>query len=152
MADQLSEKSIYQDGAIQVTNKIVTIGRTTIFLKNINSITVEPSDGAKNSPGCMVLGTLFFLAFLIFNTQYSGLPLLLFIVALIYWLLNRGKSNLYFDTSSGRRRGLMLRQLSNTEAGSRKVTSRPSLSVLNSISRIQQAVNATLVVAAMWPR
>ena len=107
MAEQLSEKSIYQDGAIEVTNKIVTIGRTTIFLKNINSITVEPSNGAKNSPGCMILGTLFFLGFLIFNIQQSGIPLLVFIVALIYWLANRGKSNLFFDTSSGRQRGLM---------------------------------------------
>ena len=107
MADQLSEKSVYQDGAIQVTNKIVTIGRTTIFLKNINSITVEPTDSSKNSPGCMVLGTLLFLGFLVFNIQQSILPLLVFIVALVYWLLNRGKSNLYFDTSSGRQRGLM---------------------------------------------
>jgi hypothetical protein len=52
------EKTLYQDSAVCITDKTIVIGRTTIFLKNINSVTLEPSSWSRVAPFDRALGNL----------------------------------------------------------------------------------------------
>lgn len=108
----MSEETLYQDNAIRITNKTIVIGRTTIFLKNINSVTLEPSSWSRVAPLIAALGIMVFLMTLS-NGGWAiifGCMMLVGTIA-IAWSV-RGLSDLVFDTSSGK-----VRQLQNARTG-----------------------------------
>src|SRR6267378_2532977 len=108
----MAEKTLYQDNAIRITDRTIVIGRTTIFLKNINSVTLEPSSWSRVAPLIAALGIIVFLTTLS-NGGWAiifGCMTLLGAIAVAWFV--RGFSDLVFDTSSGK-----VRQLQNARTG-----------------------------------
>jgi hypothetical protein len=104
----MPENTLYHDSAIRITDKTIVIGRTTIFLKNINSVTLEPSSWNRVAPLIVALGIIVLLMTLSNGggAIIFGCTILVGTIAAAWFV--RGFSDLVFDTSSGR-----VRQLQN---------------------------------------
>jgi hypothetical protein len=102
----MTETTLYKDDEIVITNTTIVIGGTIIFLKNINSMTLEPSAASRSAGVFPFLGVLVFSYCLSRGVSAAIAGGFVLLLTIVYWLRSRGYSNLVFDTSSGRIRHL----------------------------------------------
>jgi hypothetical protein len=102
----MAENTLYQDNAIRITDRTIVIGRTTIFLKNVNSVTLEPSSRSRSAPFVVALGIVVFLCCIVNGGSSIVLGLVVLASAITAAWFMRGFSDLVFDTSSGKIRHL----------------------------------------------
>ncbi len=102
----MAEKTVYQDNAIRITDRTIVIGRTTIFLKNVNSVTLEPGSRSRSAPFVAALGIVVFLCCIGNGASAIVLGFLILAGAITTAWFMRGFSDLVFDTSSGKIRHL----------------------------------------------
>jgi Family of unknown function (DUF6232) len=89
-----------------ITNTTIVVGGTIIFLKNINSMTVEPSAASRSAGVFPFLGVFVFFYLVSRGVLAVIAGSFVLLLTIVYWLRSRGFSDLVFDTSSGRIRKL----------------------------------------------
>jgi O-antigen/teichoic acid export membrane protein len=102
----MAEITLYKDDEIEITSTTVVIGGTTIFLQNINSITVQQSAVSRSAWVFPVLGVFAFSYSLSQGVSAAIAGGFILLLTILYWWRSRGFSDLVFDTSSGRIRKL----------------------------------------------